>query len=224
MLRWFSKRRMEAQRAKPTGEATFAATEALSDWVDTLPLPQGSGAPGEAAPWMGPDVPPLAAQMAAPTVDRAAAEQRRLAALDARGEGASPYLAEAAARICQTPIAAITLLDGGGHWSMEAGMGIGPECAALLAPHFAPPAEHGARLTVLNDLANDQQFKPPPPALAREGICAYASAPLVTARGAQLGTLWVADRQPRDFSPVQLRTLQLLARQTALLLDARGRS
>lgn len=205
MLRWFSKKRTDEQSARPVAEAGFATTAASSDWIDTVPfqlhesdVPEGAGTDA----------------MALAPADRASAEQRRLAALEARGADAYQYVAEAAARICQTPIAAITLFNGA-QWWMEAGVGVSPERAAALAACGHDKIEPGARMTVLNDLANDW---------SHEGIRSYAAVALVNGRDVDMGTLWVADPQARDFSPVQLRTLQLLARQTALLLDARGRS
>ena len=186
-------------------EAGFATTAASSDWIDTVPFQLHESDAPEGA---GTDA------MALAPADRASAEQRWLAALEARGADAYQYVAEAAARICQTPIAAITLFNGA-QWWMEAGVGVSPERAAALAACGHDKIEPGARMTVLNDLANDW---------SHEGIRSYAAVALVNGRDVDMGTLWVADPQARDFSPVQLRTLQLLARQTALLLDARGRS
>lgn len=214
MLRWFSKKRTDEQGARPVAEAGFATTAASSDWIDTVPFQLHESDAPEGA---GTDA------MALAPADRASAEQRRLAALEARGADAYQYVAEAAARICQTPIAAITLFNGA-QWWMEAGVGVSPERAAALAACGHDKIEPGARMTVLNDLANDWRFKAAPPALSHEGIRSYAAVALVNGRDVDMGTLWVADPQARDFSPVQLRTLQLLARQTALLLDARGRS
>nr|MBP7957829.1 GAF domain-containing protein [Ottowia sp.] len=48
----------------------------------------------------------------------------------------------------------------------------------------------------------------------------WAGAPLVGSAGRALGVLWVADHRAGQLSPVQLRTLQLLARQAVLLLEA----
>ncbi len=205
MLRWFSKKRTDEQGARPVAEAGFATTAASSDWIDTVPVQLHESDAPEGA---GTDA------MALAPADRASAEQRRLAALEARGADAYQDVAEAAARICQTPIAAITLFNGA-QWWMEAGVGVSPERAAALAACGRDKIEPGARMTVLNDLANDW---------SHEGIRSYAAVALVNGRDVDMGTLWVADPQARDFSPVQLRTLQLLARQTALLLDARGRS
>lgn len=217
MLRWFSRKKVA------TAEAGLAVPAGLDDWVDTVPFERDETALGghvthtpAAQPWA------LTEGDAAPA-DPVAAEQRRLAALDARGDDAYRYVAEAAARICQTPIAAITLFNGA-QWWMEAGVGVSPERAAALAACGHDKIEPGARMTVLNDLANDWRFKAAPPALSHEGIRSYAAVALDTAQDVPVGTLWVADALPREFSPVQLRTLQLLARQTALLLDARARS
>ncbi|HOB67442.1 GAF domain-containing protein [Ottowia sp.] len=240
MLGWFGRKRNASSEARvPVGAAVGvdpAAAQEPDAWQDTLPLhltdaPEAADSPlAEAQPtpaacqWAPHDARPAAAPTPTSALaDSAEAEQRRVAALDAHGDAAYQYVAEAAVRICQTPIAAITLF-GGGELRLEAGVGVSAERATALALACDDIAQPRARMTVLRDVVHDPRFSTPVPALAREGIRSYAAVPLTTAQGVGIGTLWVADRQPRDFTPVQLRTLQLLARQTALLLGARAQT
>ncbi len=211
MLRWFSRKKVA------TAEAGLAVPAGLDDWVDTVPFERHDTALGGHVTHMPAAQPWALTEGDAAPADPVAAEQRRLAALDARGDDAYRYVAEAAARICQTPIAAITLSDGG-RWWLEACVGVSTERAVALASGWRGPALPGASITVMSD--SEGRLK----SVAQQGIRSYAAVALDTAQDVPVGTLWVADALPREFSPVQLRTLQLLARQTALLLDARARS
>ena len=83
--------------------------------------------------------------------------------------------------------------------------------------------DQGPEVTVLDEVGSDARFAGYPVFAALPGLRFYAGAPLITSQGVAVGTVSVADYEPRELSPVQLRTLELLARQTALLLEARAR-
>jgi len=158
----------------------------------------------------------LSAQVPAP---RRAAEQRRLAALQARGDDAHAYLVETALRICRMPLGAMALRDG--PWlRFKAQAGVAVEALPLPGSPCELAMRCADQVTVIEDLGGDPRFSGC--ALLAQGLAirTWAGAPLVGASGKVWGVLWVADRRAGPLSPVQLRTLQLLARQTALLLEA----
>ncbi|QTD43901.1 GAF domain-containing protein [Ottowia testudinis] len=168
----------------------------------------------------------LTVPMAAPpprdeTADRHSAELRRLAALQARGDAAYQYVVETAARICQTPIAAIGLLDGDTLW-FKASVGFSAKTTAAAHSPCLLVIEQSPSVTEVRDLRRAARFAGCPLLQAHPGTCYYAGAPLITPQGVAVGAVSVADERPRELSPVQLRTLELLARQTVLLLEHRA--
>lgn len=205
MLGWFS-RKPRAAPVMPPGAGT--AHEA------------GRPLPVKPAVW-GPTAPlPISLPLGEAALQRDA-ELRRLAALQARGAAAYLYLAETAARICDTPLAAIALLEGDTLW-FKASIGI----VAAAAPAASSPClltiERGAGVTVIDDPASDARFAGHPFLAADPPIRFYAGTPLITALGVAVGTLSVGDHRPRELSPVQLRTLELLAHEVVQLLEARA--
>ena len=154
-------------------------------------------------------------------VPRRAAELRRLTALRARGETAFQYIAETAARICNMPMAGISILDGD-MVRFKAASGL---------PLMSLPVSHAPcwfamnsldAVTVFADLTRDERFQSSPVTSGKKPLRFYAGARLLSGRDVPLGTVWVADSTIRDMTPVQLRTLELLARQTTLLLESRA--
>ncbi|MDO5623773.1 MAG: GAF domain-containing protein [Pseudomonadota bacterium] len=205
MFGWLGKRGQRSVRAQPERKTEDAAETGLetcaapASWAVTMP--------------MSPPV-PLDAQ--APLRE---AELRRLAALQARGQAAYQYIAETAARICGTPMAAISLLDGESVW-LQAAVGLTQERLPL-SSSFCPFAlAQMPEPLVVHDAQGDPRFAAMPLVVQAPGLRFYAGAPFAS-RGVPLGTVSVADTRPRELTPVQLRTLQLLAQQTALLLQAR---
>ncbi len=145
--------------------------------------------------------------------------RRRLAALQARGDDAHAYLVETALRICRMPLGAMALRDG--PWRrFKAQAGVAVEALPLPGSPCELAMRCADQVTVIEDLGGDPRFSGC--ALLAQGLAirTWAGAPLVGASGKVWGVLWVADRRAGPLSPVQLRTLQLLARQTALLLEA----
>ena len=207
MWRWFRNKAGVHPLAQPGGEI---ADEAEAG-IDTLAKPRV---------W-APTVPMSVPAVLDEAANRRESELRRLAALQARGELAYQYVVETAARICQTPIAAIALLDGDTLW-FKASVGI---CAESTAASHSPclmVIEHSPAVTQIPDLRCEARFAGYPLLAAHPTTYYYAGAPLITSQGVPVGAVSVADDRPRELSPVQLRTLELLARQTALLLEARA--
>ena len=209
MLDWIRKKNPRVSSAHAVDEIADEAERDLDafieplDWAPTVPMP--------APPALDSDVP------------RRASEIRRLAALEARGEAAYQYIVDTAARICGMPLAGISLLDGD-TVSIKAATGL-----PLMSVHvaaapcwFAMNAEEP--VTVFPDVKRDERFFGSPVTAGDRPLRFYAGARLLSGFEVPLGTVWVGDHCERDLSPVQLRTLELLARQTTLLMETRARN
>jgi len=123
-----------------------------------------------------------------------------------------------AARLCQTPSAALSLVGADRQW-FKARHGLPPaelpRDVSLCAHAIAQPEE----VFVVRDARADPRFAAHPLVADPPGIRFYAGAPLRTAAGHALGTVCVIDRQPRDFSDEQRHALTVLARHALTRLE-----
>lgn len=152
-------------------------------------------------------------------------EPQRLSALHALGildsapEPAFDELVAEAARVCEVPIALVSLVDEHRQW-IKAKVGLEasqtPREQAFCAHAILTPE----RLMVVPDARADPRFSANPLVTADPRIRFYAAAPLVDATGHALGTLCVLDRMPRELSAAQLAELQRLAGKVTALLTA----
>lgn len=143
MWRWFRNKAGAHPLAQPGGEI---ADEAEAG-IDTLAEPRV---------W-APTVPMSVPAVLDEAANRRESELRRLAALQARGELAYQYVVETAARICQTPIAAIALLDGDTLW-FKASVGISAESTAASHSPCLMVIEHSPAVTQIPDLRCEARF------------------------------------------------------------------
>ncbi len=154
-------------------------------------------------------------------------EQERLTALRTLGvmNGASDpaidAVARAAADLCDTPIALVTLLDSD-RQLFKSAHGVGdmretPRAVSFCTHAIADPD----RVMVVPDATADARFAANPLVTGEPQIRSYAGAPIVTDEGFALGTLCVADRRPRELSKEQISQLQSLAVAVSQLLAAR---
>jgi two-component system, cell cycle sensor histidine kinase and response regulator CckA len=152
-------------------------------------------------------------------------ETRRLEAVrtyqpfDTVPETAFGDLAGLAARLCETPMAAVSLVDRDTVWftstfgwplrlmSREASF-----CAhAILQPD----------VFVVPDAALDLRFADNPLVTGETRVRFYAGVPLTTSGGHAIGVLCVMDRAPRPLSSPQRETLPIVGRQVLAQLDLR---
>ncbi len=145
---------------------------------------------------------------------------RGYAVLDTPQEQAFDDLATLAARICETEVASISLLDEQRQWfKAKVGFDV-PETPRELS--FCAQMLDSPELFVVPDARQDSRFSHYPNVISEPGVRFYAGAPLVTPEGAVLGALCVVDYAPRAaLSPVQEQTLRVLAQQVMAHLELR---
>jgi len=152
-------------------------------------------------------------------------EARRLAALrrydilDTAREPAFDEIAALAAEICETPIAVVNLIDEHRQFfKAEVGLGVRE---TPLETSFCAKAILEDDFLLVPDATRDHRFDGNPLVTGEPHLRFYAGALLKTAEGLPIGTLCVLDTAPKALSPLQQRTLQVLARQVMSQLDLR---
>ena len=158
-------------------------------------------------------------------IDDEPARQHELdsfAVLDTFEEQAYDDITRAAAELCGTPIALISLTDRHRQW-FKSRVGLQateiPRENAFCAAAICTPNA----VTVVEDTMRDTRYAGHPLVVADPNIRFYVGAPLVTSSGHALGTLCALDRRPRQLDANQLETLQFLARQVIAVLEQRRR-
>ena len=156
-----------------------------------------------------------------------AAERERIAALRAYGvlhtppESAYDELVGLAARLCDTPIALISLVADDEQW-FKARVGLeAPSTARDLS--FCDHAMRGEAVMVVPDATLDPRFSDNALVTGAPHIRFYAGAPLVSPDGQPLGSLCVIDSRPRPegLTDLQEHTLTVLAHQVVTLMELR---
>jgi signal transduction histidine kinase len=127
-----------------------------------------------------------------------------------------------ASRICETPIALISLIDEKRQWfksrigldTIETSRDVA-FCAHAILPDSPPLFEVG-------NASEDFRFHDNPLVTGDPHIRFYAGSPLVSHNNLAMGTLCVIDREPRNLNQSQKDALQALARQVSTLLELRA--
>ncbi|HEX4441422.1 MAG TPA: PAS domain S-box protein [Thermoanaerobaculia bacterium] len=162
-----------------------------------------------------------------PQAPRPADEPKRLAALrrygilDTPPEPAFDDLAKLASEICETPMALVTLIDEDRQWFKARVNVHGTETSRDIA--FCSYTVMGKDLLVVPDAREDGRFSHNPFVTGDPGIRFYAGAPLVTPDGSSVGSLCVADSQPRELTPHQADALRALSRLVVAQMELKRR-
>ncbi|HEX2597751.1 MAG TPA: sigma 54-interacting transcriptional regulator, partial [Terriglobales bacterium] len=144
---------------------------------------------------------------------------RQYAVLNTAPEPAYDQLAELAASICGTPIAAVSLIDSDRQW-IKANVGLNfSETARDVA--FCAHTIAQRDLLVVPDATRDPRFADNPLVTSEPHIRFYAGAPLITSDGHALGTLCVLDYAPRQLDDQQRDALRVLSHQVVARLELR---
>ncbi len=146
---------------------------------------------------------------------------RQMHILDTEAEPAFDDLALLASHICQTPMAAISLVDTDRQW-FKARIGLfsteTPRSVAFCARAIAQPG-----IFVVRDTQKDVEFRDNPQVTGDPHIRFYAGAPLMSREGHAVGTLCVIDSRPRTLTRDQMEALDALRRQVEAQLELRRR-
>ena len=143
-----------------------------------------------------------------------------LAVLDTGTEGSFDGLVQAAAAICVTPIALISLIDHDRQW-FKANVGLEGVSETPRAISFCTHAIEQPDLFVVEDAQLDPRFASNPLVTGDPRIRFYAGAPLHLADGAAVGTLCVIAREPLRLTDQQREVLRQLGRTAVHLLEGR---
>lgn len=152
-------------------------------------------------------------------------ESARLAALkkyeilDTEPDTALDAMVQLASYICQTPIAAISLIDENRQW-FKAITGLDAKETPRDVAFCAHAILNNETMIVPNALL-DERFRDNPLVTSEPDIRFYAGVPLATGEGQHLGTLCVIDRIPRELSKPQLDAINILAKNIMAHLDLR---
>src|SRR5438552_528578 len=142
--------------------------------------------------------------------------------LDSVPEEVFDDLTELAARICEAPVAMITLVDEDRQW-FKAKVGVSlKETSRDIS--FCAHAIMQPGLFIVPDATRDQRFSKNPLVKSDPKVRFYAGAPLVSPDGYALGTLCVIDKVPRELRPEQKQALRVLSRHVMTQLELRRRS
>jgi GAF domain-containing protein len=134
----------------------------------------------------------------------------RYAILDSEPEQSFDDLVILAAHICKTPMAMLSLVDDHRQW-FKSKFGV----EVRETPRDISICAHAVRqrdLFVVPDTLQDARFRENPLVTGDPHIRFYAGAPLINDDGFALGTLCVADREPRKLNPEQAEAVNALAR------------
>ena len=149
------------------------------------------------------------------------AELRAYGILDTPREAEFDDLVALASRICEAPVALVSLMDADRQW-FKAAVGVEmPErpYEASLCSHII--LEKG--LQEVADLTLDARFADNAVVAGDPNLRFYAGVPLETPGGLPIGTLCVIDTEVRTLTDLQRDTLRVLARQAMTQIELRRR-
>ena len=140
--------------------------------------------------------------------------------LDSEAEAAFDGLVQAAAAICGTPIALISLIDRDRQW-FKANVGLEGVSETPRAISFCTHAIEQNDLFVVEDALLDPRFATNPLVSGDPHIRFYAGTPLQLSDGSAAGTLCVIARQPQQLNSQQRLILEQLGLTAVHLLEGR---
>jgi PAS domain S-box-containing protein len=144
---------------------------------------------------------------------------RRAAILDTPPEAAFDDMVRLARTVCQTPIAAVSLVDDRRAW-FKAKLGLDVrEIPRDIS--FCGHAVAASDLFVVPDASQDPRFSDNPLVTSLPWIRFYAGVPILCPDHHAIGTLCVLDTVPRELSEEQLAALRGLGRQVAVQIQFR---
>jgi EAL domain-containing protein (putative c-di-GMP-specific phosphodiesterase class I) len=141
--------------------------------------------------------------------------------LDTPPETTYDALTALAARLCGTPIAAVTLVDADRQW-FKSMHGLGSvETARELS--FCSDVVASGQVLVVPDATASARYRDNALVRGEPRLRSYMGVPLVGRDGLPLGALCVLDRRARSYTPDQVGVLVTLAEQVVFLLEQHRR-
>lgn len=146
---------------------------------------------------------------------------RAYAILDTPPEAAYDDLLTIASVICETPMGAMSLIDGERQW-FKARLGVDatetPRDVSFCGHAILEPE----KVLVVENAVDDARFSQNPLVLGDPSIRFYAGAPLRAPGGEAIGTLCVFDSKPHVMRPDQVAAMRALSRQVTRMLELRS--
>lgn len=143
--------------------------------------------------------------------------------LDTFTENEYEFITMMASRICNTPVALITLLDKKRQWIKSSfGFDIKETTRELSFCNYT--ILEPENVNVVPDLRVDDRYKNNPLVTGEPHAVFYAGAPLVTPEGFVLGSLCVLDATTKTLSGEQQETLKALAKQVITVMELRKKN
>ena len=142
--------------------------------------------------------------------------------LGTKPEKAFDNITMMASEICEAPIALISIIDEDRQWFKSK---VGLEATETTRDiSFCAHTILDSKPMVIEDALADEKFRDNPLVQKAPHIRLYAGFPLKTDVSHRIGTLCVIDRIPKSLTKTQLKIMQGLADQAAMLLELRRRS
>ncbi|NJC07853.1 putative bifunctional diguanylate cyclase/phosphodiesterase [Polymorphobacter fuscus] len=143
--------------------------------------------------------------------------------LDTPPEAAFDRLTLAAAAICGTPVALVSLVDEHRQW-FKANVGLAKLVETERDIAFCDVAIQQSEPLEVLDARTDPRFASNPLVTCEPGVCFYVGVPLTSHDGFRIGTLCVMDHTPREggLTSVQRQLLSTLAEQVVTELELRS--
>lgn len=154
--------------------------------------------------------------------DRIAALER-YGILDSHSETIFDCITQAAAEICETPIALISLVDPDRQW-FKSRVGLDAQETLRQYAFCSHTFQNPQEIMEVEDATLDERFHDNPLVTDNPNIRFYAGKPLVTPDGHALGTLCVIDRKAKILTNAQRRSLNHLAEAAMILIEERYKS
>jgi PAS domain S-box-containing protein len=147
---------------------------------------------------------------------------QHLAVLDSAPEPVFDALVQAAARLCEVPMALISLIDERRQW-FKAAVGLEGMAETERRHAFCDHTIRSDAVFEVGDARHDSRFATHSLVAGEPQVRFYAGAPLVLPGGERIGTVCVLDRVPRALGELQREMLRHLASTVVAALAERRR-